>query len=368
MKLEERKAKFVKQLSKEGYKLLSEYVNAHTYVVIECPKHHVYRTKPSKFVSGTRCRKCFVESNKKKGGQLEQKRIEAKTRFTKLVKSIGYTQLSEYHNSRSTITLQCDKQHVYNTTPNSFVSGSRCPTCFGLKDTKPKDRFLEKVREHKMIQLTEYVNNRKPVLLRCAHGHEFSIAPDYFKGCEICESKRDKYAKFFADYVNKSDYKILSNYINSRTKMDFECPNHHIFSLTPHSFRDGRRCPICCKTGYNKGSQGIIYLVRWTSTKTTKHHSILKFGITNNVHIEKRIKQQATKTDYVPSLVDARYFINGEVPVHLENQIKKSFKTGVIEKRFFGDGYTETVQDSRRNERLIKKLIWSADQTLDLIN
>lgn len=299
-------------------------------------------------------------------GKLEEKRLASKAKFEKLIKEAGYEQISSYKNQRLPITVQCDKGHIYNTTGNKFFNGHRCPYCFGHKAIKPHERFAARVKEAGLIQLTEYKHNRFDVILRCKEGHEFKTKPDYFKDyCHECMKKKDKYATYFDNLVTKSNYKQLTPYINIRTKILMECPNHHQHLYNPKSFREGRRCPICSRTGYNKGTQGIIYLVRWTSTKTTNHHSILKFGITNNVYFWKRIEQQAKKTDYIPSYVDARYFINGEVPVHVENLIKKSFVTGVIEKQFFGDGYTETVSDTRRNERLIKKMIWNAKHVVN---
>lgn len=51
---------FVKeQIEKEGYKLLSkEYINAHSKLIVRCPKDHEYEIIYSNFKKGHRCPKC----------------------------------------------------------------------------------------------------------------------------------------------------------------------------------------------------------------------------------------------------------------------------------------------------------------------
>ncbi|WP_347368007.1 hypothetical protein [Vibrio vulnificus] len=299
---------------------------------------------------------------KKWEGKTEEKRLKCKARFERLVKEAGYEALDEYYTQRTVINMRCNKGHIYETTGNRFFNGHRCPTCFGIKAIKPIDRFNQLIKENGMIALDEYQAIHKPIRIQCKHGHVFTRQPKHFTG--VCPKCRQNIAgrpkDTFLKSIAFSNYKLLSEYVNHNTKVQVQCRCGYRYSVKPIKFCNGRRCPVCARTGYNKQAQGFIYLVRWRSTKTTQEHSVLKFGITNSPDIWRRIRKQQKKTDYVPDLIDYRFFINGEVPPNLEYEIKKKFKTGVIDKRFFGDGYTETVEDTRRNERLIRKMIWSA--------
>ena len=44
----------------------------------------------------------------------------------------------------------------------------------------------------------------------------------------------------------KEGYVLLEEeYINSKTKMRYKCPNGHEHSVTMSKFKSGRRCPFC---------------------------------------------------------------------------------------------------------------------------
>ena len=47
------------------------------------------------------------------------------------------------------------------------------------------------------------------------------------------------------DLIDRKDIKILGEYINNSTKMDFQCEEGHIFQATPNKILQRRGCPIC---------------------------------------------------------------------------------------------------------------------------
>ena len=60
------KESFNKLLEKEGYELLSEYVNTHTPVKVICDKGHEWDIRPASFKKGARCPKCGFLKTKTK--------------------------------------------------------------------------------------------------------------------------------------------------------------------------------------------------------------------------------------------------------------------------------------------------------------
>ena len=112
------KLDFIKQVEKEGYKMLGEYVNNSSKVELECDKHHKYFVSPNSFKSGCRCPICAGNNSE-----------TAKLDFIKQVENEGYKVIGEYVNNRTKIELECDKHHRYFVAPSSFKSGSRCPHC-----------------------------------------------------------------------------------------------------------------------------------------------------------------------------------------------------------------------------------------------
>ena len=60
-----------KQLSLKGYKLLStEYVNAHSRILIECPEGHKFETKYNSFQQGCRCPHCNESKGERETSQI----------------------------------------------------------------------------------------------------------------------------------------------------------------------------------------------------------------------------------------------------------------------------------------------------------
>ncbi|EKD9324297.1 hypothetical protein OS347_000722 [Vibrio vulnificus] len=279
--------KFKLAVANAGYKLLSEYyVNCKTKILLECPKGHEYNVAPEHFIEGNRCPKCPRPVS-----------IKSRNVFQKLIDDAGYKLASEYERDISKVKIICDKGHEYETTPNSFKRGDRCPKC-------PKNRTIKSM--NKFIKLLE-----------------------------------------------QSNYKMIGSYTNAKGKVTLSCNKGHTYEARVQNFNQGKRCPSCRESGYSNSKQGMFYLVRWTKD----NRSFLKFGVTNNVDVNKRIAQQKQKTKYIPSLIDARYYINGQTATKIENIIHTQLTTGIVDVDSFGSGFTETIEDNEHNIKLVTDLM-----------
>jgi len=53
-------------------------------------------------------------------------------------------------------------------------------------------------------------------------------------------------------YLRSDGYEQLSEYVNARTKIKMRCPKGHIFEILPHNWKRGTRCGICYRNKLRK--------------------------------------------------------------------------------------------------------------------
>eukprot|EP00121_Abeoforma_whisleri_P005688 Awhi_evm1s5159 len=240
---------FEKIVKDYGYKLdkRCEYINSTTKVPLLCPRGHTFTTSPGQFIhKGTRCSICSV----------------SRIKFERIVKDNGYrfNKCQEYINSKTKISLICPKDHIYTTSPVSFMKmGRRCPKCSNKCPEQAQELFEKSVKDNRYMfkEGYKYKNSTTKVSLICHEGHVFDTSPSSFrkKGnrCPKCSNTCPKQAqKLFEKSVKDNKYKFDERYeyINARTKVALICPEGHAFYTRPSSFKnEGSRCPIAtCST------------------------------------------------------------------------------------------------------------------------
>lgn len=119
---------------------------------------------------------------------------------------------------------------------------------------KTMNQFMSEMNEkHPTLEvLSEYVNNRTKVNLRCKIcGHEFSAVPASLymgHGCPPCHGYIIYNQEKFVDKISKQNPKIivLGNYINSQTKIDVKCKDcGYEWKATPNALLKSKSCPKC---------------------------------------------------------------------------------------------------------------------------
>lgn len=103
-------------LQKDGYKLLSEYKNANSTILVECPNKHKSKMYYSNYSSGHRCRVC---SDSKYTNQ----------KVDEILAPSGYKRLGDYVGIFDKFDVICGEGHAYKMVMNDFNKGSRCPIC-----------------------------------------------------------------------------------------------------------------------------------------------------------------------------------------------------------------------------------------------
>jgi hypothetical protein len=188
-----------------------------------------------------------------------------------------YSILGEYQSSHSKITFKHNKcQSEYEVSPSNFLSGKRCPSCFGRRTKKTGEdfkRFVEETVGNEYTVVGKYKNASSKIEIRhntC--GNEYLVEPRKFrvgKRCFSCANKQnglnriEAHTNIFIDNVRSmvgDDYTVLGEYKGRSNKILMkhnECSSK--YSVEPRKFLEGIRCPNCC---LSKGETMIERVLR----------------------------------------------------------------------------------------------------------
>lgn len=180
---------------------------------------------------------------------------EFKQEIFSLVKD-EYVFLEPYQGNKNKIKVRHNKcGNVYEVTPNNFMRGSRCPYCSG-KHQKTDEEFKHLVYTlvgNDYVLLDKYVNTMTK--LRVRHnkcGNVYEVIPNNFlsgKRCPYCYGKHQKTDEEFKQEVYDlvgNDYTFLDSYVTTHTKLKVKhnkCGN--VYEVKPNDFLSGHRCPYC---------------------------------------------------------------------------------------------------------------------------
>lgn len=201
----------------DGYKLLStEYNIVQDILELQCPENHIFNLSYISFQQGSRCLVCFDIRNKQ---YCIEKRLSPI--FVKQsIENEGYKLLSEYTTCRQKLTIQCDKEHIYEATWSTFKSGSRCPICSNINNwkncTKSKDYTLP---SGKVIKYQGYENTVIDILLMIYKEEEIDIHPNLIINYKLDDKNRKHYPDIFIPKENTIvEVKSKFTYFNCEEK------------------------------------------------------------------------------------------------------------------------------------------------------
>ena len=189
--------------------------------------------------------------------------------------------LGTYQTALTQIQVRCSLcGKIWETKPNSLLSGNGCPECGKKKKgdalRKSNRVFLEELAlANPMIEaLEEYKGNKVKILLYCRTcGNKWTATPHDIlsgHGCPKCGYKKQKSEQRFShqDFLEKllvvnPDIDVLDEYINSHTKIRFQCKScGRIWKTVPNSVLLGHGCPDCARSSTSFLEQVILYSFR----------------------------------------------------------------------------------------------------------
>ena len=112
--------------------------------------------------------------------------------------------------------------HEWATKPNSILSGSRCPNCYKLSQTKTYEQYKKELLSTEYEALEPYINDRTKILHKhTICGFKWNVRPNDIlngHGCSSCANINSKFIYYI--YFPKLDlYKIgVTNNIDVRIR------------------------------------------------------------------------------------------------------------------------------------------------------
>lgn len=177
-----------------------------------------------------------------------------------------YIFLEEYINAKTKIlckhnTKECGYQ--WKTSPNNFLSGIRCPKCFGThkKTTKQIKQEIYDLVGDEYSLLSNYINAKTKIKLKHnSCGFEFKVLSRVFinrgQRCPDCAIKRikEKLSKNTQEFKQElyqkynNEFTVLGEYVNIDTHIELVhnvCG--HRWEVVPYNILNKSYCPKCSK-------------------------------------------------------------------------------------------------------------------------
>ena len=233
--------------AKKGGKCLSEkYIDSSTKLSWECSEFHSWKATPDTIKRGRWCPECSGS---------KQLTIEGVQELA--IERGGKCLSDEYDNSSTKLRWECSERHVWKAALDSIKQGSWCPECSGSQNLTIEEMQEVAVERGGQCLSDEYINTTANLRWQCAEHHKWEAAPDSItqgSWCPECSRSKRLTIVGMQEIASERGGKCLSDkYINSSTKLTWECGEHHIWEAAPSDIKRKRWCPECAKIKRKEG-------------------------------------------------------------------------------------------------------------------
>jgi G:T-mismatch repair DNA endonuclease (very short patch repair protein) len=300
-----------------------EYKTAHEKVKIKCNIHGFFYQKSYIHLQNHGCSKCANILVSKK---LQVNHEDFVKKANKIHKN-KYKYPDPYLGNKKKIKILCPKHGEIMQTPENHLLGSGCGKCSGRYKKSIKDfiKDAKKIHGEKYdYSLANYKNNKEKINIVCKKHGLFRQTPNEHlnkKGCKKCSYEKrfcslDSFVqKAQKVHGNKYDYS-LTNYTNSKEKINIVCKKHGLFKQTPKVHLEGSGCQKCSFviTRISKNQQTIYdYILKAISPNAKLEY---KITVQSKIfHVDIFIPETNTVVEYYgdywhcnPKKYDANYF------------------------------------------------------------
>ena len=190
----------------------------------------------------------------------------------------GYTLLSDvYIDSKTPLEYICPKGDVGAIRWNNWQRGCRCARCSGNKKLTIEFVREQFEKEGYTLLTKEYINSKQRLEYICPDGHTWGITwSDWNSGyrCVECAGLKKLTIEYIRKQFEKENCKLLTKiYTNNKCQLDYVCPKDHYSKTTWHDWQTGYRCKTCNYEG-RKGNGNANYNPRLTEEERQKERLV----------------------------------------------------------------------------------------------
>ena len=254
--------------------LLTKYETNKTKVTVKYKScGHIDQKMPTKLLIGQSCGICRAKRvSKTKTNTTEYYLGRLKQN------GVNVTLLSEYTGLKNKVTLinnNCG--HCYEAQAGNVVRGAGCPVCHGMKDTAEFKKQIEEKYPSEYEILGEYINNKTRIKVKHKCGHEWLVTPKSLLRAKTCpKCILSKGEAFISDYLTAKNAVFETQY-----KFD-DCRNKNPLPFDFAVFVNGEIKLIEFDGGQHFGKSNY-----WG--KQNKSDILMRDNIKNNYCNEKNI-------------------------------------------------------------------------------
>jgi hypothetical protein len=159
---------------------------------------------------------------------------------------------TQYAGDNIKLEWECAAGHRWKAVPSSVKQGSWCPYCAGtMRGTLTELQRVAEARGGRCLA-TRYVNTQTKVSWECDKGHRWQALPTHVKRGSWCPYCRGMYKsiKELREIAKLRGGKCLSRrYLGTHSKHLWRCSEGHEWKATFDSVRRGSWCPYCAGQG-----------------------------------------------------------------------------------------------------------------------
>ena len=230
----------------DGKCLSKEYINLSTPLKWRCEKGHTWDADFQIIRQGGWCPACMKPQKDK------EERFDF---LKKIAKERGGKCLSkEYINNTTKAQFKCGEGHIWLMTPHSIKVGQWCPKCGIKRRTEKRKTPIEVYKKYAQDKggkflSTNYASGHEKLLWQCGKGHQW-CAPGVMvinskTWCPHCRGMYKDISDMQALAKKRGGKCLSEKYVNSSTKLKWQCDKGHVWKSAPYNIIDNCWCPIC---------------------------------------------------------------------------------------------------------------------------
>ena len=160
----------------------------------------------------------------------------------------------EYVSQSYHLTFECKNNHIWNAAPRNITAGHWCAKCRNRENQKHRLIGIEEMQSLASLKRgkclsTTYINSASKLTWQCIQGHIFNATPNGIqqgRWCPYCSGHMGITIKTIQQLAETHGGKCLSKeYLGCDVKLLFQCGNDHTWLTTPELIKQGQWCPSC---------------------------------------------------------------------------------------------------------------------------